>query len=95
MSAPSAPYMNAGAKLYPQLENGETFRLSDIVNIRNQLQSEVESRAETRRHYKTAYTTSLTVSTGMCVVGSVTTTGAIGTLATGWEWECRPCPWGL
>jgi hypothetical protein len=48
MSTPSAPYMNEGAKLYPQLENGETFRLTEIVNIRNQLQSEVESRAKTR-----------------------------------------------
>jgi hypothetical protein len=65
MTTLSAPHMNEGAKLYPQLENGETVRLTEIANIRNKLQSEVESCAKNMQSlYKTAYTTSHAVSTG-------------------------------
>ena len=70
-------------RLYPQLETGLSFRLSEITNIRNTLQDEAAKRVRLRQKYKTAYVISHALNTGVCVVASVTTAGAVGTLAAG------------
>lgn len=74
------------AKLYPHLdmlEQGTNFRLSEVSNIRKSLQDEASQRARARRRYKVAYTTSFAVNTAVCAVSSLSTAGAVGTLATG------------
>lgn len=70
-------------RLYPRLDTGLNFRLAEISHIRSNLQDEAAKRARTRRRYKTAYTASYVVNTGVCVVTSATTAGAVGTLASG------------
>lgn len=72
--------MNEGVS---RLETAKSFRLTEIARIRIELQNEVESRQKTCRRYKTANTTTHAVNVGMCVVGSVTSAGTVGTLATG------------
>jgi len=81
MTTPSAPPDNV--RLYPCLDTGINFRLSEISNIRNTLQDEATKRARARRRYKTAYTSSYALNTGVCVITSATTAGAIGSLCSG------------
>ena len=71
------------SELYPILDHGMSFRLNEIANIRDRLQSEVQTRDRTRRRYQAAYTTSHAINTCVCIAGSATSATAVGSLATG------------
>ena len=83
MKQPSARSMQQpSAPLYPDLE-GEAFRLSQIGQIRNALESQSETHDGTRRRHKAAYNTFLHVSTGFNVISAACGAAAVATLATG------------
>lgn len=83
MTSPSAP-PDEEVHLYPRLDNiGMDFRLTEITCIRDRLECEVQKRDKTRRRFKAAHTATHVVNTGVCVVGSVTSAGAVASLASG------------
>ena len=72
--------------LYPSLDledNGTSFRLNTISEIRNFLDSEVDSRGRLRRKYKSAYNALFYLSTMTGTVAILSGTSGLITLSTG------------
>jgi hypothetical protein len=72
--------------LYPVLaheDNGITFRLNQISEIRNFLESENEARSRLRRRYKSIYNTFFYISTAFGVIAVGAGTAGMAALGTG------------
>ena len=89
-SEPSAPpiHPNLDEVQHVQLEDstkdeGKTFRLKRISDIRETLEKELETRGRYRRHYKSAYNTAIYLNAGAGLTSVGSSIVAAATAATG------------
>ena len=89
-SEPSAPpiYPNLDEFQHVQLEDstkdeGKTFRLKRISDIRETLEQELETRGRYRRRYKSAYNTAIYLNAGAGLTSVGSSIVAAATAATG------------
>ena len=87
---PSAPPdTNGEITLYPKLPQddsepgGHNFRLSQITNIKNELQTELNNRIKSQRKYKTAWSGVHKLNMASNSVGTMTTGGTLASGLTG------------
>ena len=79
------PQKQTAPPIYPPLpeDNGATFRLIQISEIRSFLESENETRSRLRRRYKSIYNTFFYISTASGVIAVGTGTAGMTALGTG------------
>ena len=87
-SEPSAPPMYPNLDQHVQLEDstkdeGKTFRLRRISDIRETLENELETRGRYRRRYKSAYNTAIYLNAGAGLTSVGSSIVAAATAATG------------
>ena len=87
-SEPSAPPMYPNLDQHVQLEDstkdeGKTFRLRRISDIRETLEKELETRGRYRRRYKSAYNTAIYLNAGAGLTSVSSSIVAAATAATG------------
>ena len=81
----------AAPEIYPDLspmqkttqDEGMTFRLKRISDIRNTLEDELEARGKYRRRYKSIYNAAVYTNAGAGLVSACSSTGTVVSLATG------------
>ena len=76
LSEPSAPPIYPNLEEVVQKDEGETFRLKRISDIREFLEKELETRGRYRRRYKSVYNTAIYVNAG---AGLISICCSIGT----------------